>query len=287
MLEAPASRYTRAVRAPPALLALLLPVLVAGPGCDRTTSLIDPADSGAADAESFDFADANPGAADAGRSAGCVSGGNECNNCLDDDGDGRIDGFDPECTGAIDDDEASFATGIDNDNVRPHRQDCYFDGDSANRNDGCRLHLCCLLDGVCPDFLRPGQFDPDDCTPSDRCAANCAPLAPPGCDCFGCCRLCNDEGCFSVVTHPEVAPDCTAEVADDRSKCPRCSFSRDCGRVCGPNRCILCPGMDEADLPANCSSAVCPPRSAVCSGQADCAADEYCADGCCIRAIVE
>src|SRR5688572_6561790 len=35
-----------------------------------------------------------------------------CDNGLDDDEDGLIDGLDPECTGPFDNDEGTFATGI-------------------------------------------------------------------------------------------------------------------------------------------------------------------------------
>src|SRR5689334_20309859 len=44
--------------------------------------------------------------------APCVPGASQCSNCKDDDGDGKIDGLDPECTSLADDDEATFATGI-------------------------------------------------------------------------------------------------------------------------------------------------------------------------------
>src|SRR5262245_10911807 len=47
----------------------------------------------------------------------CGSAGCACSNGIDDDGDGLVDGFDPECTGPLDNDEGSFATGIPGDNV--------------------------------------------------------------------------------------------------------------------------------------------------------------------------
>src|SRR5687768_9451430 len=49
--------------------------------------------------------DSDPNAPDAGIGPdafgppNCMAGGTQCSNCIDDDGDGRIDGFDPECTG--------------------------------------------------------------------------------------------------------------------------------------------------------------------------------------------
>ncbi|HYP88299.1 MAG TPA: hypothetical protein VEQ59_09095, partial [Polyangiaceae bacterium] len=115
-------------------------------------------------------------------SGGSVSAGNSaCSNGLDDDGDGLIDGFDPECTGAADDDEGTFATGIPGDNRDPKWQDCFFDGNSGAGDDGCRYATGCLT----------GDLDRDDkaCALTDACIEFCAPLVPNGCDCFGCCTV--------------------------------------------------------------------------------------------------
>src|ERR1051326_4622872 len=54
----------------------------------------------------------------------CAPGNPQCSNWIDDDHDGLIDGFDPECTGPADNDEATFATGIPGDNKAPVEQDC-------------------------------------------------------------------------------------------------------------------------------------------------------------------
>src|SRR3569833_2466017 len=67
----------------------------------------------------------------------CTPGGPQCSNCKDDDGDGLIDGFDPECTGPFDNDEGSFATGIPGENKDAINQDCFFDGDSGAGAGGC------------------------------------------------------------------------------------------------------------------------------------------------------
>src|SRR3954464_11019356 len=67
----------------------------------------------------------------------------QCNNGIDDDGDGNVDGFDVECTGGIDDEEASFATGIPGDNRDPKWQDCFFDGNSGAGDDRCRYPTGC------------------------------------------------------------------------------------------------------------------------------------------------
>jgi hypothetical protein len=70
----------------------------------------------------------------------CGAGGCACNNGLDDDGDGLIDAADPECVGAMDNDESSFATGMPGDNRDPKWQDCFFDGNSGAGDDRLRDH---------------------------------------------------------------------------------------------------------------------------------------------------
>jgi len=65
----------------------------------------------------------------------------QCSDCKDNDGDGKIDGFDIQCTGPLDNDEATFATGIPGDNKDAVMQDCFFDGDSGAGNDGCNIHV--------------------------------------------------------------------------------------------------------------------------------------------------
>jgi hypothetical protein len=223
--------------------------------------------------------------------AGCDPSGDaaECNDCVDNDHDGRIDGEDIECTGAIDDDESSFETGIPGDNQDKTWQDCFFDGNSGGGDDKCAYPTCCLFPpGVdCPSDFEVPNFDRDtDCTVTQECIDNCGPLAPPGCDCFGCCTICNDMGCFDVITHPEVAPNCTAAVAHDETLCPRCVQNDDCGGGdCVSLECVLCPGETEEDLPPECTAPECPSGVTPCTSNEDCTADQYCSAGCCIHII--
>src|SRR5260221_3327524 len=132
----------------------------------------------------------------------CTPGGPQCSNCIDDDGDGFIDGFDPECTGPFDNDEATFATGIPGDNKDPINQDCFFDGNSGAGNDGCNQHVCCLLGahnkaecqadlvGIVNQPIQEGnKYDVTKCFPPlgsavipQHCINVCCPLAPPGFD---------------------------------------------------------------------------------------------------------
>ena len=211
--------------------------------------------------------------------AECDKNGPECNNCIDDDGNGLIDGFDPHCTGPLDDREDSFSTGIPGDNQDLSNQDCFFDGNSGQGDDGCNILTCCLLDPAAPGCT------PGSCTPSQECIDNCAPITPVGCDCFGCCTVCVGSACTDIITHEGLAPDCDIDVIDDPVQCPRCTKIEECGPSCNPAACILCPGQSEADLPPNCGGNVCPPDLMSCTQTGDCDDAHFCSNGCCIAVV--
>lgn len=236
--------------------------------------------------------------------------GAQCANCRDDDGDQRIDGFDPQCTGPFDRDEASFGTGIPGDNIDAINQDCFFDGNSGGGNDGCDQHVCCLLGATtkadCTAKLtgivnNPGQegqkynvaecFPPlGDATVPDKCKRTCGPLTPPGCDCFGCCTICdpaNPTSCQDIAINPITSPGCTTDTLDDPAICKRCTKVPSCGNTeCGGQTCILCPGQDPSTLPPGCNGdQVCNPGQQECATSSMCPSGQYCAVGCCIEAI--
>jgi hypothetical protein len=236
--------------------------------------------------------DADPNHPDGVIPPGCVDGGTQCSDCIDNDGDGRIDGFDPECTGAIDDDEGSFGTGIPGDNIDQYLQDCFFDGNSGGGND-CAWHTCCML--VPPPWTDPcpltggPAWDPASCADSQtaQCLSDCGPLIPPGCDCFGCCTVCDDAGCEDIVMNPSIDPDCDYSSIHDPAKCFPCFQNQECDNPCNadPTDCILCPGEDPSDLPAGCGGDVmCPAGQQECTDTA-CPAAQYCSNGCCVEAI--
>jgi hypothetical protein len=162
-----------------------------------------------------------------------------CSNGTDDDDDGLIDGFDPECTGPWDNDETSFATGIPGDNVDPKWQDCFFDGNSGAGDDDCRYATGCISGDL--------PLTDKDCQLTDACIKFCAPLTPNGCDCFGCCSVALPDGGSVDI---QAAGSCSVDNVDDEEACPRCVKSDACGNTCG--RCELCPGKTIADLPADC-----------------------------------
>ncbi|HET6610801.1 MAG TPA: hypothetical protein VFG83_02380 [Kofleriaceae bacterium] len=216
---------------------------------------------------------------------GACTGATQCSNCIDDDGDGKTDGFDPECTSAEDNDEGSFATGISGDNIDPVKQDCFFDGDSGSGQHKCDLHVCCLLDDPdtteheCPGDLMPDKYDPDQCTVPQSCIDFCRPQTPPGCDCFGCCTVCNDAGeCKDI----RLEAGCDI---NDFDTCTACNKLDACSTSCDPegDDCILCPGESEEDLPDSCNDTnTCPEGQAVCDADTPCPSGQFCATGCCV-----
>lgn len=267
-------------------------VLVAG--CGKHS-----ANNGAPDAAGTGDPDAASAGSDAAVPSGdCDPNGPQCNNCKDDDGDGRIDGYDPECTGANDNDEASFATGIPGDNKDPVMQDCFFDGDSGAGNDGCSIHVCCLLGAKtaaeCP--IGANRYDPKSCPPPlgsqplpQQCTDTCGKLTPAGCDCFGCCTICDPTSgqCYDIAINPADSVGCGPDTLGDPSKCLRCEKIESCGRPqCGGDTCVLCPGQSPSDLPASCNgSQMCPEGSESCTQDDTCGMSAYCSNGCCVGVI--
>lgn len=220
-----------------------------------------------------------------------------CADGIDNDGDGLTDGFDAECTGATDNDEGTFATGIPGDNRDPKWQDCFFDGNSGAGDDHCRYSTDCLL----------GDADADDpdCQVRQECIDFCAPLTPNGCDCFGCCTFRLEDGSDKSVVLQE---SCSQETLEDCAECV--PATNDCSNECG--RCELCPGKTVEDLPDDCGA---PPTSGsggsggtggsagtsgsggtggedpppytcdngtVCADSSACPANYYCSLGCCL-----
>ena len=232
----------------------------------------------------------------------CVNGAGttQCSDCVDNDNDGFIDSYDVECTGPLDNDEASFATGISGDNKDAVNQDCFFDGNSGAGNDGCNIHVCCLLGAktVQECTIGANQYNPADCPPpigtkplSQMCIDVCGRLAPPGCDCFGCCTICDPTTnlCYDVATNPITSPECTQATISDPTKCKPCTKVPSCGSsTCGGMTCILCPGQDPNDLPASCNgSTQCPTGSTACPLGTECPTGTYCDAGskCCVGII--
>lgn len=188
---------------------------------------------------------------------GCVPGLTACTNCKDDDGDGLTDFLDPECTGSLDNDEASFATGIPGDNI-DCKQDCFFDGNSGAGDDRCEWNPQC--DPLYPGYTKNGKIvceydskkaeNPNVCPPgqpqSQQCKNFCAPLTPNGCDCFGCCDIFSAQG--TLLKTVSLRDGCSLSTLNDPGKCVTCTKSTACVNDC--QKCELCLGKTQ--LPAEC-----------------------------------
>lgn len=215
--------------------------------------------------------------ADAGARVAMRCGGHvcACDDGLDNDGDGLIDGLDPECTAAFDDDEASFATGLTN--KQNGCRDCFWDDNAGNGDDGCRYPAECLT-GAAPS----GKGNCSSCEVSAQCIASCQGRTPNGCDCFGCCEVARPGGEHVFI---ELRDSCSIARLDDLDSCPRCVPSTSCQNPCG--RCELCVGKTEDMLPADCKHDAGPAYScddgfSACTTTADCRSSEYCQLGCCL-----
>ncbi|MBU1413686.1 putative metal-binding motif-containing protein [Myxococcota bacterium] len=227
--------------------------------------------------------------------------GTECSDCIDNDADGYVDGWDPECLRATDDLEGEFQSGNPADNNAINLLDCFYDGDSGSGNDTCETHACCLLDVDCNTletifgisnntldkwFWGNWENKCDELEPQ-TCIDNCLPSTPPGCDCFGCCTICVGFECHDILLSTKNNfPDCDQENYNDPTKCPTCTLHPQCSRPCDPDLCELCPGMTELDLPAHCTEVSCPDGLQVCATSADCpslgATTYSCQFGCCV-----
>ncbi len=246
----------------------------------------------------------------------CYPGTTQCTDCADNDGDGLVDWMDPECTGPLDRDESSFATGIPGDNIDACKQDCWFDGNSGAGDDGCDWAGKCLVgssDPKCP-YDPVAAADPKQCPPPPKkCIDYCKPLTPKGCDCAGCCDVYTTLPDGGTTVHTvKLVSTCTTESLSDPTKCPTCTKIPECTNPCG--KCEWCLG--KTSLPAECypppptdagpdapatDSTTPPPDSTTdtgtpstcpagtygdCSPTKPCAAGFYCLTGCCIKGVM-
>jgi hypothetical protein len=168
-----------------------------------------------------------------------------CNDGVDNDGDGLIDAQDPECVGPCDNDEGTFATGIPGDNIDACKQDCFFDGNSGQGDDGCDWNLKCDPRSPGADAAKACPYDPNfkNCptTQSDKCIKFCQRITPNGCDCFGCCKVPWNGSTVTIM----LAANCSAASYGDPSKCPACTQNDSCTNPCG--KCEICLGKPQPD----------------------------------------
>ncbi|MFO0634846.1 MAG: hypothetical protein U0168_18540 [Nannocystaceae bacterium] len=200
-----------------------------------------------------------------------------CGDGMDNDSDGFIDLMDPECTGPCDDDESSFQTGLPGDNM-DCKQDCFFDGNSGQGDDGCIWDLKCDPEnpGANIGCEYTGGNNCNNMPPNQdpECVMFCEQYVPPGCDCFGCCEVQTPDGPVHIFLNS--GPDCSL---DNLDACQPCTYQiDDCGVPCVPEECQVCFG--EVEPPEGCGDNTCPAGDP-CDQTADCPTDFFCYLGCC------
>jgi hypothetical protein len=271
-------------------------------GFDQPLESAGGATSGAGGALSFGGMPVVAAGAGAGASADvcvvtpCRGDPYQCGNCEDDDDDGLVDSLDPDCLGPCDDDEGGLSTGFGTMTASPCRQDCYFDGNAGPGNDKCEWSHACDPLSVAPAYPPSGEercsYEAGatamgvDCEALSReqdqaCLDNCLPLAPNGCDCFGCCELPGRSGNFFFVGGAQGASGCQLDALDDPERCPPCTPVEGCRNEC--EACEVCVGSLPVD-PLCDNARACPDGSRKCDLESPCDFGDYCVTGCCVRA---
>jgi len=134
------------------------------------------------------------------------------------------------------------------------------------------------------------QSEPETTLAVHDLAVPAPPAPPPGCDCFGCCTLCDPASgaCYDIAIDPSTSPSCTTATLADPTICVRCTRMAICGTPCGGGTCILCPGQDVNDLPPSCNGATqCPSGVQSCSGGQACPAQTYCSSSMCCVGVIQ
>ena len=222
----------------------------------------------------------------------------QCGDCLDNDGDCKIDSADSLCTGVCDNTENHLYPNLPGAPGAPCKLDCFFDNGNGSGNDNCYWdHRCDPLE-VAPNYPPEGascSYNSSagagpglSCSQAMSqqpalCGSFCGPLVPNGCDCFGCCAI---PGANTTVwLGSEDGSDdgtCTLAGLNNPALCKPCTQVPACLNTCG--HCELCLG--KPDLPPDCSIQDCPGGAQRCGipGQLPCPSGYFCVTGCCQQA---
>ncbi len=224
--------------------------------------------------------------------AACAGKVYACGDCLDNDGDGKIDSTDPDCLGPCHNRENNFDLGIPGGgHGNCGSIECYYDSNSGRGNDDCVYDLRC--DPKAPDpacaYSSTIAGDTSACptAQSATCTDVCGSLTPNGCDCFGCCNVpLAGGGSRNIFLGSQgiTGKECTLASAGDPAACRECTPNPSCIKGCGT--CQLCLG--KTTLPPQCLGVQqCPTGKQACGleGQANCPAGMFCLTGCCIAVI--
>lgn len=198
----------------------------------------------------------------------------ECGDGVDNDDDGLVDLYDPECFSPCDDDEGSFdraTPGVSN----QCRLDCGWDSNLLPGDDGCASDLRCDPENPGGDFgcgydpLIPSAW----CELTPECLVECLPMTPNGCDCLGCCEV---NGAFVWLAR---YAHCGVE---DIGACGSCTPDLECVNPCEPEACELCFLQGPNDLADGCAAPSCPNGVEPCVDPYACPEDQVCQGGCCL-----
>jgi hypothetical protein len=260
------------------------------PGSGSSTSLDDP--TGQATESDTESSEAEC------QTATCYGHVYECGDCLDNDGDGLVDGADPDCWGPCDNNESGFKPNLPGGTPAGGpcpEVDCFFDHDHGSGNDDCHWSFRCdPLDPhpSCSHDLEwtipSGDVTCEEAlvSQSEQCLSVCGPFVPNGCDCFGCCGVTVSGETHTVYLGSEdadtsVGTCSVAEIADP-TKCRPCTQVPACLNPCEPEACEICIG--DPTLPPGCDEAGCPAGVQSClpaQHGADCPDGMTCITGCC------
>jgi hypothetical protein len=239
-----------------------------------------------------------------------------CGDCSDNDDDGLIDNYDPECLGPCDNYEGEeLLSGVGGETGEQCKADCYFDFGNGAGNDDCHWSRSCdPLEPKLQCTYNEGLLGRKDCpeTQSQLCEDVCTPLTPNGCDCFGCCTFPElagmgpSGGTGYVYIGSESG--CTFDTVTDPASCQACTPAGNCLNTCG--RCEICLG--KPTIPEDCFPGTggtggsggtagtggmagsgggerCPAAKQVCGlpGDAPCPGGSFCLTGCCTEIVVQ
>jgi hypothetical protein len=219
-----------------------------------------------------------------------------CGDCIDNDGDCKVDNNDTQCQGACQNNETGFKGDIPGQNSAPCKADCYFDNDTGAGNDDCYWTHECDTHEVATAYDPEGKKceynasakvpgSNNSCTQnftsqSTICHSICDPLTPNGCDCFGCCTIPGAPTDVYLGSEDSGGNGtCNLTTLADPTKCRPCLKVQACNNPC--DHCEICIG--KPTLPADCTVQTCPTGHAPCGlpNQPACPSTQYCVSGCC------